>query len=630
MCGIAGWWNRDRAPVDEARLGAMVDVLAHRGRDDQGTWTSGDIGLGHRRLSIIDLSSSGHQPMHDDRHGLHLVFNGEIHNYIELRDELMTHGYVFRTHTDTEVILAAYVQWGEKCFERFNGMWALAIWNDRTEELLLSRDRFGIKPLVYAEVGSQLLFASEPKALLAAHPGLNEPDWHQVYVYLHAAITDIGRDTFFRRIHPVLAGHCLHVTRSGVREFKHWTFVPGCEEPRPDAVEQFRHLLTDAVKLRLRSDAPLGIWLSGGLDSSVIAKIAAAHSDRPVQCFSIKYEQYPRFDESAYISAVAASSENIQVTWVSPDGTGLIDTIGDIVRHHDAPAVSRGRYAGWSLSKESARDVRVVLSGDGADELLGGYQTFAAPYALDRLMMPAPGQTRSLRAVKREYDRLCSVARPGLSRWQVMVRGPLCRMGISPGMLHSISPPGFSGEFGPCNAQHHFSGWASGCGHKPYRSLLNNALWREFHWRGLPEMMKGFDALSMAHTLEMRSPFLDHRVVEFCFSLPYFEKISGGTTKQLLRKAFADQLPDLVKNRVHKLGFPSPLVAWFGQPENFNRARELLLDGHGVRCGVFDRQRLNLALSHLEHHAMLSGTPRHVLLWAWVSMEWWLRLYHIS
>ena len=630
MCGIAGVWHRDGEPVDPARLLAMTDTLEHRGRDDQGTWIHGGIGFGHRRLSIIDLSPAGHQPMHAPDHGLSLVFNGEIHNYLELRDELVSLGHAFHTGTDTEVVLIAYAQWGMECFERFNGMWAIALWNERRQELLLARDRFGIKPLMYAQEGARVMFASEAKALLSYNPGLRQANWEQVHSYLVASVTDIGATTFFKDIHALLPGHCLLVTRGNVREIKTWKFEPGPEIPRADAKEAFRHLLDDAVRLRMRSDAPLGVWLSGGLDSSVIAALAAKYSARPVKCFSLRYDKYPRFDESEYVSAVVENNDHLEVEWIRPDSIGLIDTIRDIVRCHDAPTVARGRCANWATAKATARDVRVALSGDGADELLGGYQTFGAPYALDRVFRPPPGATRSWRSILQEYTAVRWVAHPGLNRRALMLSGLLGRLGVLRDPLHSVFTKDFAGEYGPANPHHVYSSWASWCGHKPFKSLVNNALWREFLWRGLPEMMKGFDAVSMAHTLEIRSPFLDHRVVEFCFSLPYYEKIRDGVTKRLLRDSCADLLPEKVRTRRHKLGFPSPLFYWFGHPENRRQAGALLRDGQAVRCGIFDPRLLDRALTQMESCEKISRTPRHILLWHWISLEWWLRMNRIT
>ncbi len=630
MCGIAGVWNRDGAPVEHARLQAMIHTLEHRGRDDEGLWIHGSLGLGHRRLSIIDRSSAGHQPMHAPEQGLTLVFNGEIHNYRELREELAARGHVFRTATDTEVVLAAWTEWGTDAFEQFNGMWAIALWNERRGELVLARDRFGIKPLVVAHVGTSVLFASEAKALLAYEPALRRANGRAMFSYLAASMTDIGTDTFFRDIHTVPPGHHWVVTRQAIRTETSWHFNPGNETPRPDAVEEFRYLLTDAVRLRLRSDAPLAVWLSGGLDSSVIAAVAARQTERPVRCYAVRYPAYPRFDESQYVSAVAAHTDNLIVQWVDPPSKNLVDTIGDIVQAHDAPTVVRGRMACWSIAQATARETSVALSGDGADELLGGYQSFAAPYALDRFLRPPPGITRSLGACREEFLAVCDVAAPGLRPRDVVLHAVRCRLGILPMPLHPVVTREFARAYGPVNADHHFSGWASWCGHKPYASYLNNALWREFRWRGLPEMMKGFDACTMAHTLELRSPFLDHRVVEFCFSLPYYEKIRGGITKRLLRDGFAGMLPPMVRDRRRKLGFPSPLYFWFGQPENLASAGELLRDGEGIRSGIFDRQRLNKALDHLANHDTLSHTPRQELLWTWLSLEHWLRRFQAA
>jgi len=625
MCGIAGIFHREGGAADAGQLRRMVKVLAHRGQDDEGLWCEGPVGLGHRRLSIVDLSSGGHQPMTDSGRGLHLVFNGEIHNYPELRVELQQLGFRFHSASDTEVVLAAYAAWGEDCFPRFNGMWAIALWDARAEALILSRDRFGIKPLVYALEGEACYFASEAKSLLAADSCFREPNWRAVSHYLDAMVTDIGPETFFKRIRSLPCGHTLRITAEKSELRKHWAFVPGEARSGAEVEERFRALLTDAVRLRRRSDARLGVWLSGGLDSSVIAGLTAMEESGTIPCFSLRYPDHPQVDESEYVRAMLQKFPNLDVQWVTPDLSNLLETLACIVRAHDAPPVARGRYAAWHLARETVREVDVVLSGDGADELLGGYQTFAAPYAVDRLFFPGPEGRLPLKTIRQEYDTLIDIYQPGSSAREVMLRGLRCGLGLGGKGYPSVCTPAFWKAYGPANPHHRFSSWASTCGDRPCRSFLNNALWREFWWRGLPEMMKGFDAISMAHTLEMRSPFLDHRVVEFCFSLPYYEKISKGTTKQLLRRAFADLLPSQVAERRRKLGFPSPLHQAFGRREIQDRVREFLLDGDAVRLGVFDPKLLEQHLQHFREHALLEKTPRQLLLWVWYCVEAWIR-----
>ncbi|HEX6701481.1 MAG TPA: asparagine synthase (glutamine-hydrolyzing), partial [Gaiellaceae bacterium] len=273
MCGIAGIWDRSAAPVAREALERMGEILRHRGPDGSGVWLDGDVGLANRRLAVVDPTPAGDQPMGLPDRGLWLTYNGEIHNYVELRRELEACGARFRTHTDTEVVLHAFAAWGLDAFERFNGMWAIALWDARERSLVLSRDRFGIKPLCYSLRSGRIAFASEPKAILAAFPEEREPDRTEIGRFLGGEFTDAGEATFFANVRSVPPATCLVWSRDGLARHSYWRFEPGGETPKPDAEERFRELLRDAVRVRMRSGVPVGACLSGGLDSSAIAAL---------------------------------------------------------------------------------------------------------------------------------------------------------------------------------------------------------------------------------------------------------------------------------------------------------------------------------------------------------------------
>jgi len=623
MCGVAGIWNRNGKPITESTLTAMISSMAHRGRDGSGTYTDGDLGFAHVRMSIIDLSQGGRQPMSTDDGRYHINFNGEIHNYVELRSELVGAGYIFHSTSDTEVTLAAYAIWGEKCFNKFNGMWAIAIWDSVLRELVLCRDRFGIKPLLYSVRGNRIAFASEAKTILQAFPEESEPDYTQMYGYLKNGETNMGDTTFFSNIKSLLPGRIMKITESSLDQQNYWNFSPGIEQPRKNVEEEFRWLMTDATRLRLRSDAPMAVWLSGGLDSSLITRIVRKLVDQPLHCYSLRYDNW-QYDESKYAAAVADEPDHYKMQWVTPDESGLFDKIRSIVHHHDAPTPIRGRYAMWHLARETVRNEKVVLTGDGADELFGGYGIYAVPYLLDRVRNPGL-HTKDQLSTFKEFSKLAE-SYPGskLLALKMLATPFLYRMGIEKPDFNNITTKSFRNQYGYKDPSEHMAGWGCRNVDRPYRSALNNAIWYEFTRRGLPEVLHGFDAVSMAHTLETRSPFLDHRVVEFCFSLPYNEKVKNGYKKSLLRRAFADMLPPEVRDRTVKRGFQSPVIDWMHRGKNLESISELLMDGKCVRDGIFEpsliQKRIRAFKSRVDGK---SGSA----LWKWVSMESWYQAY---
>ncbi|HEY6455941.1 MAG TPA: asparagine synthase (glutamine-hydrolyzing), partial [Steroidobacteraceae bacterium] len=468
-------------------LDAMVEALVHRGPDGVGAHVSGDIGLGHRRLKVIDLSAAAAQPIWLPDRSVCMVYNGEIHNYIELATQLRQAGVRLRAGNDTEVLLWAYRLWGEGCFARLNGMWAAAFWEPERRRLLLSRDRFGIKPLLYSQRGDRIAFASEAKALLAGFPEERRPDCGLVHDYVLGAVPDADQHTFFHNVRQVPPGHllCIEPTRETVR--RHWTFQPGTEASRPDAPEALRELLHDAVKTRLRSDVPIGVTLSGGLDSSAVARLAAAESERPLQCFSLRYDAAD-LDESRYVRLVADDPARYQVHWVTPTADKLLPTIGSIVWHHDAPTPMRGRYPQWHVLREASRHVTVVLGGQGADELLGGYERFILPFALDRLDPGLPGKYPR-RTLGRDLIELGQIANGIYRLMPQLIRGELSRRWVAPhGLRHPLARGGPIARR-PMQKHRILGGWIGPTGTKPYRSRLNNALWAEFHCAGLPEVL---------------------------------------------------------------------------------------------------------------------------------------------
>jgi asparagine synthase (glutamine-hydrolysing) len=615
MCGIAGIWNRTGEPVDRAVLERMGALLVHRGPDGDGVWVEGDVGLANRRLAIIDPTEAGAQPMGLPDRGLWLTYNGEIHNYVELRRELEAAGARFRTGSDTEVVLHAYARWGVDCFERFNGMWALALWDERDQELVLSRDRFAIKPLCYVADGGRVHFASEAKALLAAVPDARAPDRTEIAAFLVGRRTDRGERTFFERVKNVPPATSIVFTREGERRVRYWRFQPGDETPRDDAEEQFRELLLDAVRLRRRSDVPVGACLSGGLDSSAIVRLLDDADGETTPCFCLRYDDHPGFDESRY-AALAAEDRPVKIHWVRPDPRDMVATIRRIVWHHDAPMPVRGRFPQWFVMEEAGRHVKVVLGGQGGDELLAGYDRFVTPYIVDRLGLRRSASARPQAPLARELIALAEIE--GAPRFRTLARTPARALWRRYGAANRAAGRVRSREFAaafpePRDEPKSF----------PYRSRLNNELWAEFTQEGLPELLHAEDALGMAFSVESRLPFVDHRLVEFCFSLPFSDKISHGWTKSLLRRALTAELPPEIRTRRRKLGFPAPVGTWLSRPDNWEGVRELLLDPRCLERGIFDRRRLERALADFPE-ARRSGF-RTDRVWRWLTLELWFR-----
>jgi asparagine synthase (glutamine-hydrolysing) len=595
----------------------MLDSLIHRGPDGVGWHVAGGVALGHRRLKIIDLSEDAAQPIWLPDRSVCMVYNGEIHNYVELAAELRLAGARLRAENDTEVLLWAYRIWGEECFERLNGMWAAAFWEPVKRRMILSRDRFGIKPLLYMLRGPRVAFASEAKALLAAFPEERRPDRQQLRDFVGGNLPDpdAGERTFFENVKSVLPGHFLRIETTRETSHQHWTFRPGTEISRPDAPEAFLDLLRNAVKLRLRSDVPFGVLLSGGLDSSTVARLAANETPHPLCCISLQYPS-SALDESGYSRLVANDPARYTHHWVTPPVDNLLDTIAAIVWHHDAPTPMRGRYPKWYVMQAASRFVTVVLNGQGADELLGGYERFVMPYLLDRL--------NSRLAHKQ-------------SRWSLI--GELYRLGqVSSGIHRVLPPPLFAALARQMRRHLGKRGVNSGTAVTrpserelpsggPYCSRLNNALWGELRTAGLPEILHGEDALSMAFSLESRPPFLDHRVVEFCFSLAYDEKIAEGWTKLLLRRATSGILPEPIRLRRQKLGFPGDYAGWLGRGAGLDAVQGLLLDRTTLERGWLNRKSLqdNLGRSRRRAERWVNRNPQTT--WRAVTFELWCRQF---
>jgi asparagine synthase (glutamine-hydrolysing) len=568
MCGIAGVLSLDGSRVDLERLHQMTEVISHRGPDGEGHWISSDgqVGLGHRRLAILDLSERGAQPMHYlGRYTITL--NGEIYNYIELREELKKKGYTFISGTDTEVLLAAYSEYGVSVLERLDGMFAFAIWDERDRTLFCARDRFGEKPLFYYCVPGKLFaFGSEIKSLFA-FGAPRQISNKMLFNYLAYDVVEnphAKSETFFDDIAKLEAAHYVLIDSRGVVTKRRYWSVPEINLDQKisfeNACERFRELFTQSVKRRLRSDVPVGTSLSGGLDSSsvlcTISKLLDG-SGHGQKTFSARFHD-PALDEGDYMRLAAETAGALQYfAW--PDARTLLDNIDDVFYHQEEPFGGASILAQWEVMKLANREnVTVLLDGQGADETLGGYVHYFVPlfkelYATDRAQF-----REEVKAYEDLHRRVfvsdarfrLEATRPGLLRLIGNARRKFSR----PSYLEHLHPD-FAAEYKtepPPFEQH---------------NDLNETLRHSTQGYGLEKLLRFADRNSMAFSREVRLPFLNHDLVEFLFTLPASYKIGQGWTKRVLRNAMEPILPRRITWRVDKLGFDSPQEAWLREPE---------------------------------------------------------------
>ena len=604
MCGLCGVVAAGRPP-ERAAVDRMLDELGHRGPDGRGVFAGDGACLGHLRLAIIDLSDAGLQPFASDDGRLRLLHNGEIYNYLELRDELRAAGHVFRTETDTEVLLAAYREWGERCVERLNGMWAFAIWDVERRRLFASRDRFGVKPLYYRLDGDRLSFASEAAALRGATP---RPNLVAVREYLEQGWVDHGDGTFFADVRRLPPAHNLTFDRDGLRLARYWRLEP--TDPPPDPTGAVRELFLDAVRLQLRSDVPVGTALSGGLDSSAIAVAVAAHEHRRQKTITAYFPDR-EIDERPYAEAVVERT-GADARWVSFDAAELVENLPAIVRAQGEPFGSTSICAGWYVMREAKRaGLTVMLDGQGGDELYAGYRA-AYGYRLADLL--AAGEvaefSRELGAFWTQHgtSRLAAVgtlARPFLPR-RLGNAGRARLKGAA-----TLAHPGLRSL-----------PYAEETNGYPFPDRLRRHLARTLSYRGLPELLRYEDRNSMAHSIEARVPFLDHRLVELAYSLDGAELIARGRTKAVLRRALADLLPPSVRDRRDKLGFATPEVR-FMREELGELAREAFGSREFRERGLVDA---SAAAGRLDRHRR-GDLAAGMELWRALNVELWAHAF---
>lgn len=615
MCGIAGLYNKDGQLAETGTVRRMCDVIEHRGPDDDGFFVSGPVGLGMRRLSIIDLDT-GKQPIRNEDGTLQVVLNGEIYNYRELRQDLISRGHTFYTGTDTEVIVHLYEEYGEKCVDYLRGMFAFAIWDSRRERLFLARDRIGIKPLYYMETPERILFASELKSILQV-PGLEkELDWGAV-AHLFAFMTTPKDNSILSGIKKLKPGHTLMAQKGKPTRIDcYWKlkFEANYSQDESYFIDGIRDHLREAVGMRMIADVPLGAFLSGGVDSSAVVAAMAKQSPDPIKTFSIGFME-PEYNEAVYAREVAelyATDHREQIL-----GADTLESLEEFAWFLDEPFGDSSAIPTYMVSKLAAKEVKVALSGDGGDELFAGYDKYFVerqermreriPFVI-RNMFGAVGRHMPEGAKGRNFLR--HLAMNGSERYvhacSLMDREQHMQL-FQPAVVEQI------------------------LGADPWKEMARSLDSEQGHWlsalqhmdikKYLPlDILTKVDRMSMAASLEARVPLLDHKLVEFAATIPPEMKMHGKQGKHIFKKALRGWLPDNILYR-KKQGFAVPLERWF-KDDLGDAMREMLLSETSRARNIFNPDYIKKLLDL--HHG---GRPMPLQLWTLMSFEMWCRRF---
>ncbi|MGA1985107.1 MAG: asparagine synthase (glutamine-hydrolyzing) [Candidatus Sulfotelmatobacter sp.] len=633
MCGIAGVVKfGEKAPVGENILRRMCAAMTHRGPDDEGIYTDRGVGLGMRRLSIIDLVT-GHQPISNEDGTIWIVFNGEIYNHEALRERLIARGHRFRSHSDTETIVHLYEEYGRECVQELRGMFAFAIWDSRTRRLFVARDRLGIKPLYYRLARGLFLFGSEIKVILA-HPEVSA-EFHRAVLPEYLAFGYLsGAETFYEGIRKLMPGHWLEIDQGGqsedgeLRTEQYWDLSPGLDENLRDEsyyVNTYRGLLEDAVSSHLMSDVPLGVFLSGGLDSSAVAALMTRLRGGPIETFSVGYAEHA-YSELPYARSVAQHLNAIHHE-VMVSEREFFDTLPKLIWHEDEPIVWPSSVALYFAARLARERVTVVLTGEGSDETLAGYGRYAF--------------TLKNSAFDRIYRRLV----PGALRRRV--RDSISNSNWIGSTLRRKLTHTFLAKDGNSWTEFYFDNFFSAFGEQEQAGLLEDEVAREFetgacyrnvldYWEDssgdllqrllytdiktyLVELLMKQDNMSMAASVESRVPFLDHGLVEFVMRIPPALSLQLGG-KGILKKAVADLLPRSIVHRP-KLGFPTPWSQWLAGPR-LEAIQGLLLEKRSTDRGFFKPAAIERLFQ--EHQARYRDHCDRI--WRLLNFELWHRV----
>lgn len=625
MCGIAGCVDHN-GKVNTEKFEKMVDVIAYRGPDDRGIFYENKLALGHRRLAIIDPSSDGHQPFFWEDQVI-AVYNGEIYNYIELREILKKEGYHFKTKTDTEVLVAAYSFWGERCVNYFNGMWSFAIYDRKEQKIFCSRDRFGVKPFYYTEQDGMFLFASEIKQffeMLQQNPKVNREALLKFIIY---GDIDYSEETMFRNIYQLRGGYNLiYDLKRNKYEINQYYDIENIQETQnnyKESCKRFKNIFEKAINIRLRSDVPVGYCLSGGLDSSAIVcmadKILTERGDKSEQhtissCFEDK-----RYDEQEYIDEVVRQTSVISHK-VFPKGDNLFEQLDEIIWHMDEPFGSTSIYAQWNVFR-AAKDahLKVMLDGQGADEQLAGYTPFYKVMFAECLRR---GQIKRFMNEWRRYktnrartEKYKSSTKLLLSAiFSMFFSDKSKRWGK---MIYFY----FVQNKQPFSKEQIYSVLKK----ENVHPITNTRAYiAESMRNGMAALLHYEDRDSMAHSIESRVPFLDINLAETLFAMPFDHKLREGITKSVLRDGLKGILPEKIRNRYSKLGFVTPEDQWIN--DNFNKFGMELEESANILSGVLDKKKV-MKWFNANKGKMKRG---NFIVWRIICAGHWMKVFHVE
>lgn len=623
MCGIAGIINSAVSP-GVSQVAAMIQDIEHRGPDGSGQicLEADGVGLGHRRLSILDVSEAGSQPMASSSGRFWIVFNGEIYNYLELRQDLRALGCLFRSGTDTEVLLYSYERWGPACLERFVGMYAFAIWDRDRRELFAARDRLGIKPFYYKETSHGILFASEIKSILSVQEGPHEVDVSLVDAYMEFGYVP-GEETLHKGVKRLLPGHALYWRSNRTRVVSYWDLRFGGQGDTSitASADRVEGLLERSIDLHLRSDVPLGVFLSGGLDSSTVVGLLSTGVSIGLKTFSVAYDFGPEFDETPYAREVAAAfSTDHREIRVTPNQ--FLEFVPSYIWHMDEPVTEAAAISLHYLARLAREEVVVCLSGEGSDELFAGYDFYRYNLAIEQIRGLVGGK------MFRGLARMASKAKGRLAKLRKYLELAGRRMedryrGISSyerGKKDAL----YTKEFAVCAAAGNLNCKAFVAGlfdHSKDWDPLSRMLYFDTKTWLVDDLLIKADRMSMANSIELRVPFLDHRLVEYAAAMPSVYKLRGKETKRVLKHIMRMRLPSRIVRR-RKMGFPTPLEIMF-RGELFDYAVETLLSRQSVERGYFHRRAVERMLMDHRH----SRASNHREIWQLLVLEEWHRRF---
>ncbi|MEA3444015.1 MAG: asparagine synthase (glutamine-hydrolyzing) [Bacteroidota bacterium] len=623
MCGIVGIINKQNNSPSYEILHKMAQTIAHRGPDDEGHFIEKGVGFYHKRLSIIDLKT-GRQPMSIE--GYTIVFNGEIYNYIELREQLTAKGYRFKTSSDTEVILRMYEEYGPECVHSLNGMFAFLIYDKARNRIVAARDHFGIKPLYFYSDNDCYLFASEIKALLA-HPKVEaKASTKNLYEYLTFQFI-LGENTLFENIYKLNPGHYITIDLHTLekREVKYWE--PDFSIDRFHTAEYFKYelrkLLQNTVAMQMRSDVPVGTYLSGGFDSSLVTMLSSKLTDNPISTFTGAFKEGPEFDETEYSRAVVEKA-NAKAFEIYPTENDFIENLPKLIYHLDEPVAGPGVFPQYMVSKLASENVTVVLGGQGGDEIFGGYARYMVTYleaAIKGSIMETTDEGEHIVSLNTILPNL-----PSLKSYMPMLKnfmsteafGSMDRRYFN--IIDRMHGNGdffareFKASYNPESVFNKFSSFFNNPNTKSYYNKMTH-----FDMFGsLPALLQVEDRVSMAASIESRVPLLDKRIVDLVAGMPPAMKFKGGELKYFLKKAVGDMLPEKILNRKDKMGFPVPLHLWAKNGAH-DFISDILLSKKSRERGIFNCENVEKIIN--------SERPFGRQLWGMLSLELWFNTF---